>query len=201
MVPHCQVLCFRVHPSKRLSTDEAQRRETALYDDAREPDEATVTAARELAAAYAAAAAAAAAADGGGTRTKSSQSTSCASATTCPEQLTVWTEEVLQWWYRTFPVVPVECRESRASVPASVVPGHILGSWGQLCCCCFCCCCCCCCCYDKSSTPISESFCDIRSSLRRVRRPTSFVTTSPHHIAAAAAGNDLQTTSCVCPSV
>ena len=97
---------------------------------------------------------------------------------TCPEQLTVWTEEVLQWRYRTFPVVPVECRESRASVPASVVPGHILGSWGQLCCCC-----CCCCCYDKSSTPISESFCDIHSSLRRVRRPTSFVTTSPHHIA------------------
>jgi len=74
VVPHCQVLPFRVHPSKRLSTDEAQRRETALYDDAREPDEATVTAARELSAA----------ADGGGIRTKSSQSTSCASATDLP---------------------------------------------------------------------------------------------------------------------
>jgi len=45
----------------------------------------------------------------------------------------VWTEEVLQW-YRKFPVVLVECQGSRASVPASVVPGHILGSWGPLCC-------------------------------------------------------------------
>jgi len=49
------------------------------------------------------------------------------------EQFRVWTEEVLQW-YRKFPVVLVECQGSRASVPASVVPGHILGSWGQLCC-------------------------------------------------------------------
>jgi len=36
--------------------------------------------------------------------------------------------------YRIFPVVPVECQGSRASVPATVVPGYILGSWGQLCC-------------------------------------------------------------------
>jgi len=52
---------------------------------------------------------------------------------TCPEQSRVLTEEVLQW-YRRFPVVLVECQGSPASVPASVVPGHILGSWGQLCC-------------------------------------------------------------------
>ena len=26
--------------------------------------------------------------------------------------------------------MPVECQGSRASVPASVVSGHILGSWG-----------------------------------------------------------------------
>jgi len=49
------------------------------------------------------------------------------------QQLRVWTEKVLQW-YRKFTIVPVECQGSRASVPASVVPGHILGSWGQLCC-------------------------------------------------------------------
>ena len=49
------------------------------------------------------------------------------------ELFRVWTEEVLQW-YRKFPVVLVECQGSRASVPASVVPGRILGSWGQLCC-------------------------------------------------------------------
>jgi len=50
---------------------------------------------------------------------------------TCPEQLRVWTEEVLQW-YRKFPVVLVECQGSPASVAASLVLGHILGSWGQL---------------------------------------------------------------------
>ena len=52
---------------------------------------------------------------------------------TCPEQFRVWTEEVLRW-YRKFPAVLAECQSSRASVPASVVPGHILGSWGQLSC-------------------------------------------------------------------
>ena len=32
------------------------------------------------------------------------------------------------------PAVLVECQGSRASVPAFVLSGHILGSWGQLCC-------------------------------------------------------------------
>ena len=45
----------------------------------------------------------------------------------------MWTEEVLRW-QRKFPIVLAECQSSRASVPASVVPGHISGSWGQLCC-------------------------------------------------------------------
>ena len=35
-------------------------------------------------------------------------------------------------WNRKFPIVPVECRGSRASVPASVVPSRISGSWGRL---------------------------------------------------------------------
>jgi len=57
-----------------------------------------------------------------GVRTKSSLSV----LPTCLRNtLTAWTEEVLQW-YRKFPVVPVECQGSRDSVPASVVPGHIL---------------------------------------------------------------------------
>jgi len=57
-----------------------------------------------------------------GVRTKSSLSV----LPTCLRNTwRAWTEEVLQW-YRKFPVVPVECQGSRASVPASVVPGHIL---------------------------------------------------------------------------
>jgi len=52
-----------------------------------------------------------------------------------PEKSRVKTEEVLQWYTeKKNPVVFVECQGSRASVPASAVPGHIWDSWGQLCC-------------------------------------------------------------------
>ena len=43
-------------------------------------------------------------------------------------------ESVVLQWYRKFPIVLVECQGSPVSVPATVVPGHILGSWDQLCC-------------------------------------------------------------------
>jgi len=70
--------------------------------------------------------------DDDGVRTNPSHSASCQCDRFARNSWRLWTGEVLQW-YRKFPVVPVQCHGSPASVPASAVPGHILGSWGQLC--------------------------------------------------------------------